>query len=168
MDLAQSMSGSAQLETSTSDGQVGSTAFSTGQTEQPQLATALVWLMGSAAADAPANQSALHQAGAVRLLLDQVQRSGVPGVVQGSMWALGNLVKGNVDIQSEVELQVRLHSQACVSGLYCPISLQSMSGNKAACITRRLKHCNDLYYPCQRCRSICVLSHCKRLQTSGR
>ena len=79
-------------------------------TQQPHLATALVWLMGSAAADVPANQSALHQAGAVQLLVHQMQWSGIPGVVQGSMWALGNLAKGCVDIQTEVELQVRLHS----------------------------------------------------------
>ena len=95
-----------QLERTISGGLLDSTVQSTDHREQPQLTTALVWLMGSAAADAPANQSALQQTGAVHLLLDHMQSGRVLGVVQGSMFALGNLVKGNTDIQSEVQAQV--------------------------------------------------------------
>ncbi|KAL0024042.1 hypothetical protein WJX77_011314 [Trebouxia sp. C0004] len=93
------------LEPSTSGDPSGTIAQGVAHTEQAQLATALLWLMGSAAADAPPNQTALHEAGAVQLLLHEIQWSEVAGVVQGSMFAMGSLVKGNTDIQSEVELQ---------------------------------------------------------------
>lgn len=73
---------------------------------QSQLATALVWLVGSAAADLPANQLALHQAGAVYWLLHQMQWSRSSALVTGAMWALASLAKDNADVQSEVQLQV--------------------------------------------------------------
>lgn len=65
-----------------------------------------VWLMGAAASDAPANQAALHQQGAVPLLLHQLQWGRDTGLAQGALWALGSLVKGNVDLQTEIEAQV--------------------------------------------------------------
>ena len=73
---------------------------------QSQLATALVWMIGSAAADLPANQLALHQAGAVFWLLHQMQWSQSSALVTGAMWALASLAKDNADVQSEVQLQV--------------------------------------------------------------
>ena len=74
--------------------------------DQSQLATALVWLIGSAAAGLPANQLALHQAGAVYWLLHQMQWSQCSAAVTGSMWALASLARDNADVQSEVQLQV--------------------------------------------------------------
>lgn len=74
--------------------------------DQAQLVHALVWLIGSAAAGIPANQLALHQSGAVYLLLHQVQWSKSPAVVTGAMWALASLAKDSADVQSEVQLQV--------------------------------------------------------------
>ena len=62
--------------------------------------------MGSAAADAPANQAALQQQGAVQLLLHQLQWARDGSLAQGSLWALAGLVKGNVDLQNELEAQV--------------------------------------------------------------
>ncbi|KAL3156347.1 hypothetical protein ABBQ38_000664 [Trebouxia sp. C0009 RCD-2024] len=73
--------------------------------DQAQLVHALVWLIGSAAAGIPANQLALHQSGAVYLLLHQVQWSKSPAVVTGAMWALASLAKDSADVQSEVQLQ---------------------------------------------------------------
>lgn len=70
--------------------------------------------MGSAAADVPPNQTALHEAGAVQLLLHEMQWSEVAGVVQGSMFALGSLVKGNTDAQSVVERQVKIETVFCL------------------------------------------------------
>ncbi len=101
------------LEPSASGEPSGNTAQGVAHTEQAQLATALVWLMGSAAADVPPNQTALHEAGAVQLLLHEMQWSEVAGVVQGSMFALGSLVKGNTDAQSEVERQVSIETVFC-------------------------------------------------------
>ncbi len=112
LDLGQSF-GPSPIEPSARGGPSGNTAQSAAQTEQAQLATALVWLVGSVAADVPPNQHALHEAGAVQLLLHEIQFNKVPGVVQGSMFALGSLVKGNTDIQSEVELQVSVTSAKC-------------------------------------------------------
>ena len=74
--------------------------------DQSQLATALVWLIGSAAAGLPANQLALYQAGAVYWLLHQMQWSHSSAVVTGAMWALATLARDNADVQSEVQLQV--------------------------------------------------------------
>ena len=65
-----------------------------------------VWLLGAAALDAPANQAALHEQGAVLLLLHQLQWGRETGLAQGALWALGCLVKGNVDLQTEIEAQV--------------------------------------------------------------
>ena len=76
--------------------------------DQSQLATALVWLIGSAAAGLPANQLALHQAGAVYWLLHQMQWSQCSAAMTGSMWALASLARDNADVQSEVQLQVLL------------------------------------------------------------
>ncbi len=101
------------LEPSASGDPSGNNAQDVAHTEQAQLATALVWLMGSAAADVPPNQTALHEAGAVQLLLHEMQWSEVAGVVQGSMFALGSLVKGNTDAQSEVERQVSIETVFC-------------------------------------------------------
>lgn len=89
--------------------------------DQVQLVHALVWLIGSAAAGIPANQLALHQSGAVYLLLHQVQWSKSPAVVTGAMWALASLTKGSADVQSEVQLQVcswLLNSLSCMD--CCP------------------------------------------------
>ena len=112
MDLGQSF-GPSPIEPSARGGPSGSTAQSIAHTEQARLATALVCLVGTVAADVPPNQHALHEAGAVQLLLHKIQCSKVPGVVQGSMFALGSLVKGNTDIQSEVELQVSVATGIC-------------------------------------------------------
>ena len=127
MDLGQSF-GPSPVEPSARGGPSGNTAQSIAHTEQAQLATALVWLVGSVAADVPPNQKTLHEAGAVQLLLHEIQFNKVPGVVQGSMFALGSLVKGNTDIQSEVELQVgvttaKCRTQALVSALRQEVSL---------------------------------------------
>ena len=113
-----------QIEPGSSSGPLHTSRPYAGCSEQPQLATALLWLMGSAAADAASNQSQLHHAGAVQLLLHQMRWSRVPGVVQDSMWALGHLVKGCTDIQSEVQLQVRLrlHSAHIQPLLLCAFS----------------------------------------------
>lgn len=127
MDLSQSFSPS-PIEASTRGGPLGNNAQYAAHKEQAQLATALMWLVGSVAAHVPPNQDALHEAGAVQLLLYEIQSSKVPGVVQGSMFALGSLVKGNTDIQSEVELQVsvttaKCHKQALLSALRQEASL---------------------------------------------
>lgn len=60
--------------------------------------------------DAPANQAALHEQGAVLLLLHQLQWGRETGLAQGALWALGCLVKGNVDLQTEIELKVSCYS----------------------------------------------------------
>ena len=65
--------------------------------------------MGVAAADAPANQAALHQQGAVQLLIHQLQWGRDPSLAQGTLWALASLVKGNVDLQNELQAQVSHH-----------------------------------------------------------
>ncbi len=127
MNLSHSC-GPLPIEASVRGGPSGNTAQNVAHTEQAQLATALVWLMGSVAADVPPNQHALHEAGAVQLLLHEIQSNKVPGVVQGSMFALGSVVKGNTDIQSEVELQVSVitaqcRNQALVSALRQEVSL---------------------------------------------
>lgn len=127
MNLSHSF-GPLPIEASARGGPSGNTAQNVAHTEQAQLATALVWLVGSVAADVPPNQHALHEAGAVQLLLHEIQSNKVPGVVQGSMFALGSVVKGNTDIQSEVELQVSVttaqcRKQALVSALRQEMSL---------------------------------------------
>lgn len=70
--------------------------------------------MGVAASDAPANQAALYQQGAVQLLLHQLQWGRATALADGSLWALGCLVKGNVDIQTETEAQVK-RTLSCVT-----------------------------------------------------
>lgn len=84
----------------------GSAATYSQTADQSQLATALVWLIGSAAAHLPANQLALHQAGAVYWLLHQIQWSQASAAVTGAMWALASLTKDHAEVQSEVQLQV--------------------------------------------------------------
>ena len=84
----------------------GHTTVDNQAANQAQLVHALVWLLGSAAAGVPANQLALHQLGAVYLLLHHMQWSKSPAVVTGAMWALASLAKGSADVQSEVQLQV--------------------------------------------------------------
>ena len=83
--------------------------------DQSQLATALVWLISSAAAGLPANQLALHQAGAAYWLLHQMQWSQSSAAVTGSLWALATLARDNTDVQSEVQLQVSSYS--CLAGV---------------------------------------------------
>ena len=74
--------------------------------EQQELASALVWVISSAAAGAPANQNALHQAGAVRLLLHQMHCSRLSAATNGALYALGSMAEDNPDVQAEVQLQV--------------------------------------------------------------
>lgn len=98
------------------EGRHGDSAETYSQTaDQSQLATALVWLIGSAAAHLPANQLALHQAGAVYWLLHQIQWSQVSAAVTGAMWALASLAKHHADVQAEVQLQVPFWMQPCNS-----------------------------------------------------
>lgn len=98
------------------EGRHGDSAATHSQTaDQSQLATALVWLIGSAAAHLPANQLALHQAGAVYWLLHQVQWSQAPAAVTGAMWALASLAKDHAEVQAEVQLQVPFWMQPCDS-----------------------------------------------------
>lgn len=73
--------------------------------EQQELASALVWLISSAAAGVPANQNALHQAGAVHLLLHQLRWSRLSAATNGALWALGSMAEDNPDVQADVQLQ---------------------------------------------------------------
>ena len=83
--------------------------------DEPQLASALLWLMGSAAEGVPSNQLALQQAGALHLLLHQMQWSKSAAAMGGAMWALASLAKDNPDVQSEVQLQVPFSTYLQVS-----------------------------------------------------
>ena len=77
-------------------------------TEQLQLMTALVEVIGCLAADVFGNQQALHEAGAVPLLLHQIQWSSGNEAMDASMWALGTMAKDNADAKADVQLQVAI------------------------------------------------------------
>ncbi|KAL0054103.1 hypothetical protein WJX82_003853 [Trebouxia sp. C0006] len=67
--------------------------------------TRLVWALHALINTNRANQLSFQAAGGIHLLIQLLVQVSSDSPSQGSMFALGSLVKGNTDIQSEVELQ---------------------------------------------------------------